>query len=174
MGDLIQANRISDASRIKTGQMLVIPSSATDRVAARDSTGSPRTAVALRQPQEDFVWPVHGKVISIFGMRRGGAVNKGIDVQTRNGADVVAARGGQVSFVHEGLPGLGKTLILDHGNGFATVYAYIGEILVQKGDQVAQRQVIARVGRTGRSEVPALHFEIRRNQKSQNPFYYLP
>lgn len=116
---------------------------------------------------------MQGRVISIFGMRRRGAINKGIDIQARRGADVVAARGGEVAFVHENLPGFGKTIILDHGSGFATVYAYIGEILVRPGERVSQRQVIARVGKSGRSEVPALHFEVRRHQKPQNPFYYL-
>jgi lipoprotein NlpD len=117
---------------------------------------------------------VEGKVISVFGMRRSSAINKGIDIQTLEGTEILAARGGKVSFIHERMPGLGRTVILDHGDGFATVYAYIGEILVHPGQNVSQRQVIARVGRSGRALVPALHFEIRRNQRPQNPFYYLP
>ena len=76
--------------------------------------------------------------------------------------------------MHEELPGFGKTIILEHADGFASVYAYVREILVRQGDPIAQRQVIARVGETGRTEVPALHFEIRRNQKAQNPLHYLP
>ena len=113
-------------------------------------------------------------MISIFGARGGGRVNKGVDIQASSGSDVRAARGGRVDFIHENLPGFGKTIIIDHGDGFASVYAYVSEILVRKGDVVAQRQVIARVGKTGRAEVPALHFQIRRNQKPQNPLYYLP
>ena len=121
-----------------------------------------------------FVWPVRGRVISIFGTRRRGTVNKGIDIQAQPGEEVVAARAGQVSFVHESLPGFGKTIIIEHGGGFASVYAYVSEIFVRQGEQVAQRQQIARVGSTGRTEVPALHFEIRREQKPQNPLRYLP
>ncbi len=78
-----------------------------------------------------------------------------------------------MSFVHEGLPGFGKTIILEHAEGFASVYAYVGEILVRQDEWVNQRQVIARVGETGRTQVPALHFEIRHNQKAQNPLHYL-
>lgn len=117
---------------------------------------------------------MQGRVIAIFGTRRRGTINKGIDIQARSGAEVVAARSGRVSFIHESLPGFGKTIILEHENGFASVYAYVSEILVRQGDWVAQRQKIARVGSTGRTEVPALHFEIRREQKPQNPLRYLP
>ncbi len=67
-----------------------------------------------------------------------------------------------------------STIILEHAEGFASVYAYVGEILVRQGEWVGRRQMIARVGETGRTQVPALHFEIRRNQKAQNPLHYLP
>ena len=122
---------------------------------------------------EDFIWPVQGKVIAIFGTRWRGRVNKGIDIQSRPGVEVRATRSGKVSFVHESLPGFGRTIILEHAEGFASVYAYVGEILVRQGEWVNQRQVIARVGETGQARVPALHFEIRRNQKAQNPLHYL-
>lgn len=165
LDELVQVNRISDASRIEVGQRIFIPSSTPAPAAV-----SPNQTT---QGNEPFVWPVEGRVISIFGTRRQATVNKGIDIQAPAGTEVVASRSGWVSFIHEGLPGFGKTVILDHRDGFATVYAYMGEILVRPGQEVAQRQPIARVGATGRTEVPALHFEIRRNQKPQNPFYYL-
>ena len=166
--DLARSNRISDASQLEVGQKLWIP-------AVRKPVSIPSHPEWVRESSSaDFIWPVRGKVISIFGTRRRGTVNKGIDIQARPGAEVYAARNGTVSFTHEGLPGFGKTIILDHGDGFASVYAYVGEILVQPGDAVAQRQAIARVGETGRTEVPALHFEIRRHQKAQNPLRYLP
>jgi len=179
INDLIEANRITDSSRIAVGQKLVIPHGATEprsdsvRSAPMPERSGPPSAWSGTADQ-DFVWPVSGRVISVFGMRRGTTLNKGIDIQAPQGTEVWAARGGHVSFVHEGLPGFGKTIILDHGDGFATVYAYVGQILVRKGESVVQHQVIARVGSTGRTEVPALHFEVRRNQKPQNPFHYLP
>lgn len=160
---LAKRNGISDASRLEVGQRLVIP---------RRDSGSRRSVVG--SAGESFIWPVKGKVVSTFGMRREGTINKGIDIQALTGADVVAVRSGQVGFVHENLSGFGKTIILEHADGFATVYAYVGEILVQPGQRVAQRQVIARVGQTGRAQVPTLHFEIRRGQKAGNPLYYLP
>ena len=186
---LVRENRISDITRVKVGQRLMIPSrrgvaagasgSATTRFGAEPPAIQPPVEVSAGEPvrvgaQEEFAWPVQGKVIAIFGTRWRGRVNKGIDVQARAGTEVRATRSGKVSFVHEGLPGFGKTIILEHAEGFASVYAYVGEILVRQDEWVNQRQVIARVGETGRAQVPALHFEIRRNQKAQNPLHYLP
>ena len=161
--ELARANRIADASKIEVGERLVIPSG-----------GERRVFPPSGQMEESFVWPVQGRVISAFGMKQEAARNKGINVQAPAGTEVVAARSGEVSFVHEGLPGFGKTIILDHGDEFATVYAHLGQILVKKDERVSQRQIIGRVGVTGRTSVAALHFEIRRRQKPQNPFYYLP
>ncbi len=177
--DLVRVNRIPEGSRIKVGQKLFVPGTAPLRRPSSASGGVPSKALPSRafsagSSHNGFAWPVEGKVISIFGMRRRSVVNKGIDIHAPSGAEVMASREGVVSFVHEDLPGFGKTIILDHGDGYATVYAYVGEIRVRKGERVAQRQVIARVGRTGRAEVSALHFEIRRDQKPKNPFHYLP
>ena len=177
---LVRENRISDISRVEVGRRLVIPArgSADQPAAPAIVRGSDAPRLGAEPPRsgagEGFAWPVQGKVIAIFGTRWRGRVNKGIDVQARAGSEVRATRSGKVSFVHEGLPGFGKTIILEHAEGFASVYAYVGEILVRQGEWVGQRQMIARVGETGRTQVPALHFEIRRNQKAQNPLHYLP
>ncbi|MDO8729855.1 MAG: M23 family metallopeptidase [Candidatus Omnitrophota bacterium] len=180
---LVRENRISDITQVKVGQRLMIPSGRNlpgpSRRGAEPPARQPPVAISAGEPfrsgpSEEFAWPVQGKVIAIFGTRWRGRVNKGIDVQARAGTEVRATRSGKVSFVHEGLPGFGKTIILEHAEGFASVYAYVGEILVRQDEWVNQRQVIARVGETGRTQVPALHFEIRRNQKAQNPLHYLP
>jgi lipoprotein NlpD len=174
---LVHENRISDMTQIEVGQRLMIPQRGS--VAPQPAAVPLPVQVFHGEPvrsgaAEEFTWPVQGKVIAIFGTRWRGRVNKGIDVQARAGTEVRAARSGKVSFVHEELPGFGKTIILEHAEGFASVYAYVGEILVRQDEWVNQRQVIARVGETGRTQVPALHFEIRRNQKAQNPLHYLP
>ncbi|MBI3322777.1 MAG: LysM peptidoglycan-binding domain-containing M23 family metallopeptidase [Candidatus Omnitrophica bacterium] len=178
LSDLTRENGIGNSTRIEVGQRLRIPERSSSPVergirVAGASTPAPQAELSGRASSA-FVWPVQGRVISIFGARGRGRVNKGVDIQAPAGADVRAVRRGQVDFTHENLPGFGKTIIIDHGDGFASVYAYVGEILVHKGDAVSQRQVIARVGSSGRSRVPALHFQIRRHQKPQNPLHYLP
>jgi len=169
--ELARLNRLDDSSRIKVGERLLIPmrhSPSPLHPSASFPASIPKTSL------DGFVWPVDGTVIALFGTYRAGRINKGIEIQAPMGLPVVATRSGRVSFVSEAMPGLGKTIIVDHGDGFVSVYGYVGEILVKVGDWVAQRQVIARVGKTGRSEVPSLHFEIRYRQKPTNPLHYLP
>ncbi len=129
---------------------------------------------AQESGSKNFIWPVKGKVISIFGTWYRGTINKGIDIQTGEGSPVYAAQSGMVSFIHENMSGLGKTILLDHGDNYSTVYAHVGEILVQRGQRVFQGQVIARSGKSDQTPVSALHFEIRKLKKPENPFYHLP
>jgi len=120
-----------------------------------------------------FTWPVRGEVISPFGSKVGRVVNKGIDIQAGEGADVRAARAGRVVYCDSHFKGFGKTVILDHGDKYQTVYAYNSDILVKVGDAVERNSIIAKAGRTGRARESMLHFEIRKDGEPQNPFYYL-
>lgn len=163
---IIKANRLPDATKINAGQKLFIPSAEIKRDYS--------TAIISRPPAGTFSWPVAGRVISYFGSKKGLVTNKGIDIETREGSKVVAADGGVVSFVDENMKGLGKTIIIDHENGFSTVYAHNSEILAKVGQRVKRNQLIARVGKTGRATKPYLHFQIRKGHEPQNPFYYLP
>lgn len=160
---IVAANRISDVERIAAGQMLFIPS-ATKPIETKLATNV----------KEDFIWPVKGKIILYFGVQKGASPNKGIDIQAREGATVVASRSGKVIFSDDKVKGYGKTLILDHGDELQTLYAHNSEILVKIGDEVKQFTPIAKAGTTGRTKTPYLHFEIRKRHQPQNPFYYLP
>ena len=102
------------------------------------------------------------------------AKNKGVDIRAREGTKIVASRSGRVNFVSNRLKGYGKTIIIDHLDGFQTVYAHNSQNLVDVNQRVSQGETIAKVGKTGRADKPTLHFEIRKNHKPQNPFYYLP
>ncbi|MDD5428800.1 MAG: M23 family metallopeptidase [Candidatus Omnitrophica bacterium] len=162
---LIKANSIMYTGTIENGQVLLIPRAGTNTVAAP----------AVRAvPGESFLWPVRGTLISPFGSTVDKIVNKGIDIKAAEGAGVRASRSGRVVYSDHFLKGFGKTVIIDHGDSYQTVYSYNSDILVKVGDEVAQNTVIAKVGRTGRAKGPSLHFEIRRDGEPQNPFYYLP
>jgi len=121
-----------------------------------------------------FIWPVTGEVIFPFSAKKGRVKNKGIDINADEGESVVASRSGKVVYLDEGFKGYGKTVILDHGNGYQTVYAYNSDILVDIGKTVNQKERIAKVGKTGRAKRASLHFEIRKNGEPQNPLSYLP
>lgn len=163
---IIRQNRLSDATQIQTGQLLFIPG-------ASRTVEIPATA-GWESSQTQFLWPVKGTVISFFGSRKDGMVNKGLDIEAAEGTIIVASRPGTVRFLDENFPGYGKTLIIDHGDGYSTVYAHNSEILVGLGDGVGGNAQIARVGKTGRAQRPFLHFEIRKGHEPQNPFYFLP
>ena len=163
---LVESNGLPNAGSIKVGQLIMIPSKSVQPAQSPE----PLPVYA----KEDFVWPVKGKVISSFGEKRVSTPNKGIDIQARDGAVVIASRIGRVIFSEEKVKGFGKTVIIDHGDGMQTVYSHNSEILVKIGDDVKQAQPIARVGSSGRGNSSYLHFEIRKRHKPQNPFYYLP
>ncbi len=164
--EIVKVNRLPDATKINVGQKLFIPSAGIkgEYVKIPDYISSPGM----------FSWPVAGKVISHFGDKKGMVANKGIDIEARDSSNVVAANKGTVSFVDENMKGLGKTIIIEHENGFSTVYAHNSKILVRVGEKVKRNQVIAKVGKTGRATKSYLHFQIRKGHEPQNPFYYLP
>lgn len=129
----------------------------------------------------DFLWPVPGysKITSYYGWRFNNSdFHTGIDISGSNiyGKSIVAANSGKVVFVQRSYTpgkGYGIYLIIDHGGGMSTLYGHTSEILVDVGDYVTRGETIARVGSTGWSTGPHLHFEIRVNGKHTNPMSYL-
>ncbi|MFA6142252.1 MAG: LysM peptidoglycan-binding domain-containing M23 family metallopeptidase [Candidatus Omnitrophota bacterium] len=162
MDTILKANSIHDSSAIERGQVLIIP-----------ATLKPKEPRNLSYSSESFIWPVKGCTIASYGDKIDNAINKGIDIQAPDGASVTASRSGRVVYCDSHLKGFGKTVILDHGDNYQTVYSYNSEILVKVGDNVSRRDIIARVGRSGRAKEASLHFEIRKDGKPRNPMYYL-
>ncbi len=162
---IASANRLPDATNISTGQLLFIPK-------GRDDVRFSNNANYFGK--QSFIWPVDGEVVSFFGAVKDGVKNKGIDIKSDEGIPVKAARSGKVIFSDEKVKGLGKTIIVDHGDEFSTIYAHNSEILVKVGDIVDQGDIIAKVGSSGRVQSANLHFEIRKKHEPQNPFYFLP
>lgn len=124
-----------------------------------------------------FMWPVPYTryITQYFGSASG---HGAIDIADTNirGQDIVAADGGTVviSAYRKGTSygSYGKYIVIDHGGGYQTLYAHCDELLVSPGDVVKQGQVIAKVGNTGRSEGPHLHFEIQINGRRVNPMTF--
>ena len=159
---ILSANNIHNTTYVTRGQRLLIPG-ASKRIEEQKTFSF----------SDSFIWPLRGTIVSYFGAKMDRTRNKGIDIKAYEGSTVRAAKAGKVVFCDEWLKGFGKTVILDHGDDFQTVYAYNSIILVKPGDSVEQNSIIAKVGRSGRAKEPSLHFEIRRNGEPQNPFYYL-
>lgn len=120
-----------------------------------------------------FISPVNGPLSSGFGMRfhpilKVWKMHTGLDFSAPQGTPIRAAAGGEV-IISERLRGYGKTVIVDHGGGIQTLYGHCSEILVAVGQTVKQGQVIARVGSTGLSTGPHLHWEKRVRGVPVNP-----
>jgi septal ring factor EnvC (AmiA/AmiB activator) len=119
------------------------------------------------------VWPVKGRITGRFGTvidRELGTklINKGIDIQAPYGTNVRAMSNGKV--VYEGpFLGYAKIILLDHENGFCSLYCHLSEILVVEGDKIIKGDVIGRVGTGGLSEQSGLHFELRKNGVAVDP-----
>lgn len=116
-----------------------------------------------------FNWPIRGAVVSEFGSGNLGRRNDGVNIAAPVGAPVRAAADGQVVYRGSELEGFGNLLLLKHQDGFVTAYAHNDAMLVKKGDQVRQGQVIAKVGQTGAVTTPQLHFEIRQDSRAIDP-----
>ncbi len=167
--DIIHGNNIPNAAAIEVGQLIFIPGAK----GARD--------IPERTPdenKEEFAWPLKGRIIRYFDgstrltMDRGAqAISRGLDIEANEGDTIKASREGKVVMLGY-LTGYGQTIMVDHGDGFISVYAQNRKFLVQLGDHVYKAEAIAETGRRGRKSF--CHFEIRKGGDAVNPLYYLP
>lgn len=124
-------------------------------------------------------WPCAGEISSSYGWRNspfGGrteSFHDGLDIANVVGTKIVAAADGEVVFAGW-KPVYGRTVIVEHGYGFATQYSHNSALLVEEGDKVTKGQVIAHMGSTGRSTGPHLHFTIFKWDETLDPLIYLP
>ncbi len=117
-----------------------------------------------------LIKPISGIITTRFGSR--GYGHRGLDVAAPSGTPIKAAAGGTVTTAGWN-NSYGYMLIVSHGNGVQTVYAHCSQLIATKGQSVAQGQVIGKVGSTGNSTGPHLHFEIRVNGVLQDPQNYI-
>jgi murein DD-endopeptidase MepM/ murein hydrolase activator NlpD len=142
---------------------------------ARGDTTTGGAALAGRQG--GLLWPTDGFVLEEFGTRvhpefGTATVNNGIDIRARAGQPIRSVGRGRVDYVST-LPGYGNCVIVNHGDGFYTLYAHASEVLVEQGATVDEGQVIARVGSTGSLFGDLLHFEVREGRKPVDPLLWL-
>ena len=118
-----------------------------------------------------------GWLSSYYGVRKDPfngrpAMHKGVDFAGKEDADIIATASGVVSWSGERY-GYGNLIEINHGNGFKTRFGHNKEILVKVGDVVTKGDVIARMGSTGRSTGPHVHYEILKNNAQINPIKYV-
>jgi murein DD-endopeptidase MepM/ murein hydrolase activator NlpD len=161
---VLRANAIHAPSDLRPGMLLWLP--------GIEPTAALQRLAKVREMEMRYVWPVHGRITSYYGRRNLGMgtsnFHRGIDVAAPTGTPIVASRSGTVSFA--GWSGsYGYLVRVRHAGGDETWYAHQSRILVSLGQWVEQNQIIGRVGSTGLSTGPHIHFEIRRNGSALDP-----
>jgi murein DD-endopeptidase MepM/ murein hydrolase activator NlpD len=159
------------------GAETVTPPPAAAPAAAAPAAAAPAAAATAAPPPDTaaprsagkFMWPVNGKVISVYGAKDGGQHNDGINIAAPLGTPVRAADNGVVVYAGNELRGFGNLLLVRHADGWVSAYAHCDALLVKRGEQVKRGQVIARVGQTGAVGSPQLHFELRKSGQAVDP-----
>lgn len=121
----------------------------------------------------EFDLPVYGYTFTSGFKWRWGKLHSGVDLAVAEGTPVYAADNGKVIVAEDSGNGYGNYIIIDHQNGFKTLYGHNSELLVSVGDIVAKGDKIALSGNTGNSTGPHLHFEIHVNDEKVDPQQYL-
>lgn len=150
----------------------------TDFIVTEQRRIDAQSAFDAERSSVGFVWPTAGGIGSYFGWRTHpilgySRLHGGLDIGGRMGQPIVATKEGLVIMARTN-GGYGKTIIIDHGNGDASLYGHQSTLLVSEGDYVETGQHIGNVGSTGLSTGPHLHFEIRVNGDVVDPLGYLP
>jgi murein DD-endopeptidase MepM/ murein hydrolase activator NlpD len=156
-----------ESTLVKAGQTLKVPA---DKKQYSIAKASSRSSKFMKMP-------ARGRLSDRYGWRNHPVYRKrlfhaGIDIAAPKGSPIKAAMSGKVIYAGR-RSGYGKLVIISHSNGYSTRYAHCSSILVKKGQQVKQGQLVARVGATGVATGNHLHFEVRKNGKTLNPLTYL-
>ncbi|MBI4038317.1 M23 family metallopeptidase [Candidatus Daviesbacteria bacterium] len=168
-------NDVPDDFSLKVGQVLIVPDGVKEDTPVRRRSQpqylaqGPSSPVFKAEGGAKFVWPTNG------GLSQGFAwYHPGIDIPNKSAPPIAASDGGTVMVA--GWPdgqGFGNRVVIDHGNGYRTLYAHLSNIYVSIGQTVSRGQVIGQMGSTGRSTGTHLHFEIHYRGIPINPLLIL-
>lgn len=179
---ILSANSLTWNDHLKPGSEIFVPGAKPvmeeqpreEKRPSRERQVNPfvRSVHSFR-PTRGFGWPVAGSISSPFGWRMNpfggrGDFHTGLDISAHYGTRIAAAASGRV--VYTGwMSGYGKVVVIEHGNGYTTLYAHCSRLLCSPGQTVNRGDVIAAVGATGRATGAHLHFEVRINGNPVNP-----
>jgi murein DD-endopeptidase MepM/ murein hydrolase activator NlpD len=178
--DILDLNDIELAEDISAGASLVIPLARVEMPSTKTTIVKNNTnQIALKQATApanfiggtSFIWPTPVRTIT-QGFHR---LHSGLDISNSKKEAIYAAADGFVE-LSGWRTGYGNTVVINHGNGFKTLYGHSSEIYVKAGEQVTKGQVIAKQGNTGRVRGATgihLHFEIIKNGVKVNPLSYV-
>lgn len=164
-----QANGLRSPFDVTPGMLVFLPGvQPTDALARLQK---------VREEENRYIWPLHGRLTSYFGPRNLGmgtsSFHRGIDIAAPWGTGVGAARSGTVTFAGWSSQGYGNLVRIRHADGSETWYGHFSSIAVSVGQYVRQGGIIGRVGSTGISTGPHLHFELHERSRPIDPLIAL-
>lgn len=159
----------SETSSSSDEVLSVVPSESESAAVFLEEVSHPEMENILIPDAEkiDFLWPTTSQEISCSFAEYPG--HTGMDISGTNWDDIYAATSGQVILVKYDQTGYGYHILIDHGNGYKTLYANCSELLVKVGDMVETGQLVAKLGHTGNATGDHLHFEIRKDSIAVDP-----
>jgi murein DD-endopeptidase MepM/ murein hydrolase activator NlpD len=149
----------------------VVPTGKNGAVATLSGPGACTVLGYVLIGTNNFIWPAGNHYLSGNDYWDG---HQGIDIAVGDGAPIYAADNGTIVYAGWNPNGYGNLVMIDHGTGYATLYAHLSAVNVSCAVGVAQGQVIGYGGSTGNSTGPHLHFELRYNGGTINPWTMLP
>ena len=168
-GELARVNQLRSPFDIVPGMLLFLPGVRPVEAMAR--------LERVREEENRYVWPLHGRLTSYFGPRNLGmgtsSFHRGVDIAAPWGTPVVASRSGTVTFAGWSSQGYGNLVKVRHAGGDETWYGHFSSIGVSVGQYVKQNQIVGYVGSTGISTGPHLHFELYTASRAVDPLSML-
>ena len=149
------------------------PQNVSQKQKAKTTNNAKTSGTITARSSSKFTWPVRGKILSNYGSKTNGLFNDGINISANTGTAVSAAENGVVAYAGNEVKGMGNLVIIQHSDGWMTVYAHMDSMNVRRGAHVKVGQKIGTVGKTGKVDKPQLHFEVRKGTKAYNPIQYL-
>ncbi len=169
--DIAVANGLEPDAAIRPGQKLLIPT-LIDAAPAGPAPMASASPAPIAVPA--FRWPLAGTVRRGFTPRGSANYHDGIDIPAPRGTAARAAAEGLVLFAGREPAQFGNMVVIDHGDGWHSAYAFLDRVTVKVGESVGQGERVGLVGSTGRARGTELHFEMRRNNRPVDPRAQLP
>ena len=162
-------NHLEPPYDLELGQKLIIPGGIRPYVPRRVFAYKGAVPKSAKRGTGRFVWPMSGQITQKFWAR-----HRAIDIGAPTGTPIVASDSGYVAVAQWSDVGYGRMVIIDHGNGFQTLYAHMQVYYVEVGQSVPKGEKIGLCDSTGWATGPHLHFEVIKQGVRRNPFIYLP
>lgn len=168
-------NDVPDDFKLKVGQLLIVPDGSPPQVKAPPKrqpqylAQGPSSPAFVAPGGAQFIWPSSGGITQYYAW-----YHTGVDIANRDAPGIAAADGGTV--VVAGWPdgmGYGNRVVIDHGNGYTSLYAHLSNVYVSVGETISRGQLIGQMGSTGRSTGTHLHLEIHYKGVPINPLAIL-